>query len=169
VPLPAMPTTTELRDALKRHLFARRFEPMKMRALTLSVATLLASAVGSVSAHHSYGMFDMQKEVKLAGTVKEYQWTNPHVWIQLIVKDASGKEVEWAIESNAINGMLRTGWSRKTLKAGDKISMVINPLKNSTEPGGSLVSATINGQTLSGGGGGQRSEGAPENARGATP
>lgn len=138
---------------------------MRMRTIALSIAALLASAVGSVTAHHSYAMFDMQKEVKLEGTVKEYQWTNPHVWIQLLVKDATGKEVEWAIESNAINGMVRTGWSRKTLKAGDKISMVINPLKTSTEPGGSLVSATINGQTLSGGGGGSR----PENAPGAAP
>ena len=134
---------------------------MRVRTRTLSIVALLASAVGPVSAHHSYAMFDMQKEVKLEGTVTEFQWTNPHVWIQLIVKDAGGKEVEWAVESNAISGMARTGWTRKTLKAGDKISMVIHPLKTSTEPGGSLVSATINGQTLSGGGSGQRSEDAP--------
>ncbi len=134
---------------------------MRVRAVTLSIATLLGCAAGPVAAHHSFAMFDMQKSVKLEGTVKEYQWTNPHVWIQLLAKDASGKEVEWAIECNATSGMGRTGWTRKTLKAGDKISLVIHPLKTSIEPGGTLVSATINGQTLNGTGGGQRSEYAP--------
>src|ERR1700722_18487206 len=134
---------------------------MIVRAVTLSVATLLASALGSVAAHHSFAMFDMQKEVKLAGTVKDYQWTNPHIWIQLLVKDASGKEGEWAVECIGASAMGRQGWTRKTLKAGDKISMVIHPLKTSTEPGGSLVSATINGQSLRGGGGGTSSEATP--------
>lgn len=131
---------------------------MRVRALTLSIATLLAGATGQAAAHHSFAMFDMQKEVKLEGTVKEYQWTNPHVWIQMLVTDASGNEVEWAIECNATRGMSRTGWTRSTLKPGDKISMVIHPLKTSAEPGGTLVSAIINGQTLLGSGGGARSE-----------
>jgi sulfur carrier protein ThiS len=134
---------------------------MKVCTVTLSIAALLAAAVGPVAAHHSFAMFDLQKEVKLEGTVKEYQWTNPHVWIQLLTKDAGGNEVEWAIECNGTSVLGRTGWTRKIMKTGDKISVVIHPLKTSAEPGGTLVSATINGQTLSGSGGGQRPEGAP--------
>jgi sulfur carrier protein ThiS len=127
----------------------------------MSIALLLIAATPFAAAHHSFAMFDLQKEVKLEGTVKDFQWTNPHVWIQLLVKDAGGKEVEWAIECNGPSVIARGGWTRKTLKAGDKISVVLHPLKTSDDPGGSLVSATINGQTLRAGGGGQLAEAAP--------
>jgi hypothetical protein len=130
---------------------------MRVRA-ALPAAALLAGAAGPSAAHHSFAMFDMQKEVKVEGTVKEFQWTNPHVWIQLVAKDANGKEVEWGVECQAISGLARSGWTRHTLKVGDMIAVVIHPLKTSTQPGGSLVSATINGQTLGGGGGGVREE-----------
>ena len=123
---------------------------MRVRALTLSVATLLASAAGSAFAHHSFAMFDMQKEVKLEGTVKDYQWTNPHIWIDLLTKDAAGKDVQWAIEGSSPGTMGIVGWTRRTLKAGDKISMVIHPLKTSNEPGGALISVTVDGRTLAG-------------------
>jgi hypothetical protein len=93
-------------------------------------------------------MFDMQKEVKLEGTVGEYQWTNPHIWIQLLVTDAGGHETEWAIECNSISTMSRVGWTRRTLQAGDKISVVIHPLKTRDETGGALVSAVVNSRTL---------------------
>ena len=123
---------------------------MKARAAIVSVAALLASAAGPVCAHHSFAMFDMQKEVRLEGTVREFQWTNPHIWIQVITKDARGKEVEWAIECSSPSTLGSVGWTRRTLKAGDKISIVIHPLKTSNDPGGALVSATINGRTLPG-------------------
>ncbi len=123
-------------------------EPMRVRIAALSLVTALASLAGTAGAHHSYAMFDMQKDVRLEGTVREYQWTNPHIWIQLLVRDAGGHEVEWAIECNSTNTMSRVGWTRRTLKAGDRISVVIHPLKTSDEPGGALVSAVINGRTL---------------------
>jgi hypothetical protein len=135
-----------------------------VRITILSLATLLALPAQPAAAHHSFAMFDMQKEVKLQGTVKSYQWTNPHVWIQLLVKDASGKEVEWAIECNGISGMVRTGWTRNTVHVGDTMDVIIHPLKTSTEPGGSLTSATINGKTLKVGGGGVGLEGGPGGA-----
>ena len=121
---------------------------MRVRTTALSLLTALACMTGTAEAHHSYAMFDMQKEVKLEGTVREYQWTNPHIWIQLLVTDAGGHEVEWAIECNSTNTMSRVGWTRKTLKAGDRISVVIHPLKTSDEPGGALVSAVVGGRTL---------------------
>jgi hypothetical protein len=121
---------------------------MRVRTAAQPLLATLAFLAGPAGAHHSYAMFDMQKEVRVEGTVKEYQWTNPHIWIQLLVKDAGGHEVEWAIECNAIRTMERVGWTRKTLKVGDKISVVLHPLKTRNEPGGALVSALINGKTL---------------------
>jgi hypothetical protein len=92
-------------------------------------------------------MFDNQKTVTLEGTVKEFQWTNPHTWIQIVVKDPSGKDVEWSVEGGSPNGLSRDGWSRQSLKPGDKATVVIHPLKDGTN-GGSLVSATVNGQAV---------------------
>ena len=104
------------------------------------------SALGasSASAHHSFAMFDSQKKITLEGTVKAFQWTNPHSWIQLMVTDPSGKEVEWALEGASPNVMVRAGWKRNTLKPGDKVVAVLNPLKDGT-PGGSWTDITVNG------------------------
>lgn len=100
-------------------------------------------------AHHSFAMFDSDKNVTIEGTVKEVQWTNPHIWIQLMAKDeATGKEVEWSIEGDSPNVLSRRGWTRKSLNAGDKATLVIHPLKAVDTRGGSLVSATVNGQRI---------------------
>lgn len=104
-----------------------------------------ASMAGSPAiAHHSFAMFDGQKIRTVEGTIKEFQWTNPHVWIQLLVKDSSGKLVEWSIEGGPPNALSRSGWKRTTLKPGDKATVVIHPLKNGN-PGGSLRGVTVNG------------------------
>jgi hypothetical protein len=93
-------------------------------------------------------MFDQTKEVTLDGTLKELQWTNPHIWVQVMAKDpASGKDVEWSIEGGSPNGLSRRGWSRNMMKAGDKLTVVIHPLKNG-EHGGSLTKLTVNGKTV---------------------
>ena len=92
-------------------------------------------------------MFDTNRELTLDGTVKEFQWTNPHTWVQLLVKDASGREVEWAIEGSSPNNLTRFGWSRRSLKAGDHVQAVVHPLKDGSI-GGSLVKITVNGQVV---------------------
>jgi hypothetical protein len=112
-----------------------------------------AGAVAAVAgatpalAHHSFALFDAQKSIALEGKVKQFQWTNPHTWIQLMVVDAAGKEAEWSIEGSSAISMSREGWSRTALKPGDRVVVVIHPLKDGTR-GGSLVSATVNGQTI---------------------
>ncbi len=114
--------------------------------LTLAVA-LTSVAVESVLAHHSYAMFDQQKDVTIEGTVKEVKWTNPHIWIQVVVKDAnSDTEVEWSIEGGSPNILTRSGWTRNDLKAGDKVVMVIHPIRNGTPNMGSLAHAVANGE-----------------------
>ena len=118
--------------------------------LALAGVAVVSLAAAPAFAHHSFAMFDNQKNVTLDGTVKEFQWTNPHSWIQLVVKDpATGKEVEYSIEGGSPNGLSRGGWKRTSLKPGDKATVVIHPLKDGTN-GGSLVTVTVNGQQIGG-------------------
>jgi hypothetical protein len=120
-----------------------------MKTAIFSAASVLTVFAATASAHHSFAMFDQAKETTLDGTLKELQWTNPHIWVQVMVKDpATGKDVEWSIEGGSPNNLARKGWSRNALKAGDKVLVVIHPLKNG-DNGGSLVKVTVNGTTLS--------------------
>ena len=109
---------------------------------------LLATAVGIVSlltsmdtgAHHSAAMFDEQKSVTVRGTVKLFQWTNPHCWIQMLVS-GPGEPTEWSVELGSPAQLYNKGWKPGTLKAGDKIIVVIHPLRDGKN-GGVFVSAT---------------------------
>ena len=106
---------------------------------------LLAS---SASAHHSFAMFDRSKETTLVGVVREFQWTNPHSWIELDVPNDSGGLDKWSIELNSPNNLSRQGWKSDSVKAGDRISVVIWPLR-SGEKGGLFISLTLpDGSTL---------------------
>jgi len=105
------------------------------------LAAFIAGGV-SVSAHHSFAAFDRKKEVTLTGVVKEVQWNNPHTWIQVTVTDEKGKSTEWGFECGSPNMMSRTGWTRNTLKSGDKVTVVGNPLKDG-RPNAALVRVTL--------------------------
>jgi hypothetical protein len=102
---------------------------------------------GRAFAHHAFAMFDTSKEVTLDGTVKEFQWTNPHAWVQILVKDPQGKDIEWSIEGSSPNNLARFGWTRTSVKPGDHAQIVIHPMK-SGQIGGSLVKITVNGQVV---------------------
>jgi hypothetical protein len=120
---------------------------MKIRALAGLVVAAVCAA--PACAHHSFAMFDREKSVTLEGTVKEFQWTNPHCWVQLMVRDpVTGKEVEWSLEGIGPNGLSRWGWTRTSLKPGDQAVVVIHPLKDGM-PSGQLVTVTVDGKTLS--------------------
>ena len=103
------------------------------------VATLGSCALPALG-HHSNNMFDPQKEVVLQGTVKDFQWTNPHIWIQVNVPGADGKVVEWSIEGGSPNLVGRQGWKRNSFKPGDKVTIKARPMRNG-DPGGSFISA----------------------------
>ena len=119
----------------------------KMLALAGFATVALAGA--PAFAHHSFAMFDSTKNLTLDGTSKEFQWTNPHSWIQIVVKDASGKDTEWSIEGGSPNGLARAGWKRTSLKPGDKAVAVVHPLKDGTA-GGSLVTVSVGGVQIGG-------------------
>jgi len=103
---------------------------------------LLLLLAGSASAHHSFSMFDTTKEVTLVGVVQEFQWTNPHSWIEIDVPNQSGGTDKWSIELNSPNNLSRQGWKSNSLKPGDRITIVIWPLKNG-EKGGLFLSLTF--------------------------
>jgi len=126
---------------------------MKFRQ-TLLLPTLLCAA-GAAWAHHSGAMFDATHEQTLVGTITEFNWVNPHSSFKVNVKGTDGAEVVWAIEMNAPQNLVRQGWKRTTLKNGDKVSVVVHPLRDG-KPGGSFVAITLpDGTRLSGSGPGQ--------------
>ena len=120
---------------------------MKLAPTLIATATL--ALWGSVAgAHHSFAMFDLGKELTVEAVIKEVQFTNPHVWLQILVKDEKGVETEWSIESGAPGMMLGNGWKPSTLKSGDKVTLTMHPLRNGN-PGGSLVRVKVpDGRTL---------------------
>lgn len=121
---------------------------MKRSVVTGVLAVFLAA--GSLLAHHSPVLFDRTVTKTLAGTVVEFAWTNPHASIQLDVPNERGASERWGVELGSPNSMVKTGWKSTTLKAGDKVTVVVNPLK-SGEPGGIFVSITLaDGRRLGG-------------------
>jgi hypothetical protein len=120
-----------------------------VKAFRIATATFLWVLAGATAgAHHSFATFDQTKETTLVGTIKEVQWTNPHIWVQVLVKNAgTGEVVEWSIEGGSPNGLSRQGWKRSTLNAGDPVEMVIHPLKDGSN-GGSLVRVSVNGKVV---------------------
>ena len=114
-----------------------------MQFKILSLAGVAAALfVGPALAHHSFAMFDADKTVELSGTVKEFQWTNPHSWLQVMVRDAAGAEKEWSLEMGSPGGLARSGWRPKTVVPGDKVTITAHPLKDGS-PGGQLLTVVL--------------------------
>lgn len=114
----------------------------------LAVALAVLGPGPSAQAHHSMSMFDQQKKVTISGTVRQFQWTNPHCYIQLVAKDASGKEVEWSMEMGAPMYLYARGWRPSTLKSGTEVKVTAYPLRNG-HPGGVVLGvSTPDGKSL---------------------
>jgi hypothetical protein len=100
------------------------------RCSIAGAAVLGVLSGGRALAHHSFAMFDRSREMRVEGVVRLFQWTNPHSWIQLLVTDAQGQTVEWSLEGGSPNILGRDGWKRTSLAPGDKVSVLIYPLKD---------------------------------------
>lgn len=117
-------------------------------ALALGVA---GTGVVPALAHHSFAMFDQTRIVTLVGAVHEFQWTNPHAWIEVDVPGPGGKAARWSIELNSPNNLTRQGWKRTSLKPGDRIRIRVNPLRDG-KPGGLFLDVVLpDGKTLDSG------------------
>jgi hypothetical protein len=125
------------------------FASLKNSCFAVALAGMLGAA-SPVLAHHSFAMFEPTKTLTFKGTVKTFQWTNPHVILSVLVQpDGGGAAQEWALETTSPGVLTRAGWTRQSIKAGDRVSVVISPLRDGSH-GGSLNSVTLldTGQTL---------------------
>ena len=113
----------------------------------LGFLAFLFGAVAAVSAHHSATMFDNTRVKEVSGTVKEFQWKNPHVWIQLDVPNG-GRQEEWSIEGGSPNSLSRNGWRPSTFAPGKNVSIKLNPMKDGSTGGQFIGAKFADGTTL---------------------
>jgi hypothetical protein len=105
----------------------------------MSLPLAAALCATAAPAHHSPAMFDQEQQLTLSGTVRLFQWTNPHAYIQLLVQDDRGREEEWSIEMAAPTYLQQQGWRPSTVKPGDRLTVTIRPLRNMPEKKGGLL------------------------------
>jgi hypothetical protein len=121
---------------------------MKFRALSLATIAVGIFVVPA-SAHHSFAMFDAQKEVTMSGTVKEFEWTNPHSWLRVTVNDPkTGKPVLWALELSSPARLTTMGMHADSVKAGDVVSVTFHPMKDGTRGGQFMAAKLPNGKNI---------------------
>jgi len=105
----------------------------KWACVPVALAATMISAPGRT--HHSFAMFDQTKVVTLKGQIAQFQWTNPHAFIELDVPDGKGGNDRWSIELNSPNNLTRQGWRRSSLMPGQTVSVTFNPLRNGKKGG----------------------------------
>jgi hypothetical protein len=117
-----------------------------MPVKTIMLATIAAFALSvPASAHHSFAMFDATKDVTVQGQVKEFEWTNPHSWLRVMVVDQkSGKPVLWAFELSSPARLTTMGMHADSVKPGDMVSVTFHPMKDGTR-GGQFMTAALPG------------------------
>ena len=123
-----------------------------IHAKTLCTLAAMTALTGPAFAHHAGNAFDMSRSETISGTVSQWLWTNPHTWIYLSVPTAAG-DVEYRFEGMAISILARTGWTSKSLKAGDKISVSFAPYKDERKGGEYRTVTTADGTRLGQAGG----------------
>jgi len=105
-----------------------------MNRLTLLALPVAISLGSSALAHHSASMFDDAKVFEKKAVVKELQWTNPHVWLQVIIEE-NGTRTEWSLEGGSPNTLSRQGWRATTFKTGDVVTVRFNPMRDGSAAG----------------------------------
>ena len=110
--------------------------------ITRRMVLALVAAASTLSAHHSMAGFDRTKSVTITGTVKQFKWANPHCWIEIEGEGPNGKVALWNFEMTAPSFLVRAGWKRTSLNAGDKVSITGRPMING-DPGALFVSVKL--------------------------
>jgi len=136
---------TKSERELERVRRAACFGALPVTALLVALAT-----TAPASAHHSFAMYDRSRTVTLQGTVKDWQFANPHSELTVVVVE-NDKQTEYKVEGASVNVLVRIGWSPNTFKSGDKVTVVMNPLRDGTNAGAFLRATLPGGRTLSAG------------------
>jgi uncharacterized protein DUF6152 len=113
----------------------------KIISMMMGASALVVLASAPSLAHHSGAMFDREKVVTLVGTVKEFDYANPHTWLYVLVTDAKGDETVWAIETEGPSALMRAGIKKSSLVPGDKVTVQANPLRDG-RPAGAWLAVT---------------------------
>ena len=113
-----------------------------MSRFTLVVLAAAMLAAGTATAHHSPVVFDHTKKITIVGTITEFKWSSPHSWIHIDVADEQGHVDNWGVEMDPASLLARGGWRSNTIRPGDKVSILIYPLRND-EKGGQYISITL--------------------------
>ena len=122
-----------------------RLLPMALVAL----GGLIAVWVAPVTAHHSFAAeFDANKPITVKGVVTQIDWTNPHVWFYINVKDEDGKTVRWAWEMGAPHQLQQRGWLRETMKVGDVVTVAGSLARDGSNRANARNVTTADGKTL---------------------
>jgi len=134
---------------LQKHCSSRARGYKPMVALCLSVVFLLLTVPGQQAlAHHSAGMFDRTKKVERQATVREFQWTYPHIWIQINITNDKKEVEEWSIEGGVPAHLYRRGWRPGSFKPGDNITIVYNPMRDGGKAGLFIGAKLADGKVL---------------------
>ena len=112
-----------------------------MRTPLTLAAVLVAAAAAPALAHHSFAMFDMNRQITVTGTLKDFQYTNPHSWVIVVAPGPDGKQAEWGFESEGPSTLLRSGIKHSSLTPGDKVTALAYPMRDG-RPAGSLIKIT---------------------------
>jgi hypothetical protein len=128
---------------------------MKYLLLTALFAVALIAAASPASAHHSFSAFDMANQKTVTGTVKQIDWTNPHIWIWVDVSNEKGGADTYGFEGMSPNFLARRGWTRTTLRSGDKITIAYRPMRDGSKGGMFINGKMTTGKVLTMGGAGE--------------
>lgn len=138
---------------------------MIRKASVVSLASAFLLMMGApVLAHHSVSAeFDQSKPIKFTGTVKQVEWTNPHIYTHVEVKEPDGKVIEYRVEGGPPNALFRAGWRKDTLKVGDVVTVSGVRAKNPTSMNvGTATITTADGKSIFANGGGRAAQGAQQ-------
>jgi hypothetical protein len=119
-----------------------------MKASAVVPALLLVLSAGTASAHHSFAAFDTASEKTVTGTVKQFDWTNPHTWIWVEVPNAQGSVDTFGFEGMSPNYLNRRGWTKSTLKPGDTITITFRPMRDGSKGGMFMNGKLASGKVL---------------------
>jgi Family of unknown function (DUF6152) len=121
---------------------------LEQAVLTALLAAGLIATDAAAAAHHGFAVFDTAHQQSVTGTVKNFEWTNPHTWVWLEVPNGKGGADTWGFEGMSPNFLGRRGWTRTTLKPGDQLTITFFPLKSGSKGGSFLSAKRPNGEEL---------------------